>query len=279
MNLPRLTWKRNLLLLILAPLAWLLYLTCPCALEIGEEGWAFRLRSQPSTCAVLTLPTFWVLPESTPAQSASDVEYYELRRSKHSTDELFIGLRSMKPLPPVQGTTLRSKNKFALRFYRSDGSHPATVDAVRPASEEDWMNSEVLPYLDSGDLMDLDLRGDVAGNDVVFKGQRYPKREKHSAFSTRRMVSTNQVFIAVPSFGGPLPTGVSFGFSLDPWRRDVTVDIFRVADRAQVARITGWTCRGGLGETQDIVWHADEYFSMPLTADKRQVLLCNFRHE
>ncbi len=55
MNVPRLTWKRVLLVLVLMPLAWLAYRTCPCALEMGDEGDRFRLTSLPNICAVLSI--------------------------------------------------------------------------------------------------------------------------------------------------------------------------------------------------------------------------------
>jgi hypothetical protein len=74
---------------------------------------------------------------------------------------------------------------------------------VRSATEQEWADSEALPYLDSGDFMDLELRGNVDGSNIVCRGMRFPKREKYSDFSTRRMVSVNEVFIAVPSFSGP----------------------------------------------------------------------------
>jgi hypothetical protein len=192
----------------------------------------------------------------------------------------------MTPYPPNSSvpkeTALNSKNKFAFRFHPADANNRAKVDEVRPVSEKEWANSEPLPYLDGRDFLDIDLRGDVVGGDVVFKGQRFPKDKKYSNFSTRRMVSVNEVLIAVPSFSGPRPaTGVSFGFNLftDPWRRAETIDIFRVSTRARIARIRGWTCFEGLGQIQRIVWHGDRYFSMPLTVDKREVLLCDFRSD
>jgi hypothetical protein len=234
------------------------------------------------TCAVFEVPKYWVWPDPTPAQSGLELEYYDLRRSRLRADELFIGLRSMKYYQPPEfppSIALRSKNKFAFRFHPAGASDRAKVDGIRAASDKEWADSEALPYMDSGDFMDIDMRGDVLGDDVVFKGQRFPKNEKYSAFSTRRMVSVNEVFIAVPSFSGPqLPEGVSFGVNLftDPWRRTPTIDIFRVATRTRIARIRGWTCFEGLAQTTRIVWHADRYFSMPLTADKRQALLCDF---
>jgi hypothetical protein len=241
------------------------------------------MTSQPRTCAVFEVPQFWLWPDPTPAQSGLTLEYYELRRSRIGADELVIGLRSMKYMAPNASAppsiALRSKNKFAFRFHPADANNLAKVDGVRPASEEQWADAEALSYLDSGDFMDIDLRGDVVGGDVVFKGQRFPKDEKYPNFSTRRMVSVNEVFIAVPSFSGPRPaTGVSFGFNVftDPWRRAETIDIFQVSTLTRIARIRGWTCFEGLGQIPRIVWHGDQYFSMPLTADKRQVLLCDF---
>ena len=129
MKLPRLTWKRGLLVLILTPLAWLAYRTCPCVIQDSENAARFRVTSQPGTCAVFAVPTFWVLPDSTAVQPASDVEFYELRTSRHETDGLFVSLRSMRPYPPVEGrTTLRSKNKFAFRFHPAGAKGPAKVD-------------------------------------------------------------------------------------------------------------------------------------------------------
>jgi hypothetical protein len=282
MNLPRLTWKRGLLVLVLMPLAWLAYRTCPCALEMGDERDTFRLTSQPNICAVLPLPGFWVLPEyqKESALQFTDLNYYELRRSKYAADKFFIGLRRMRPPPPVEGGTVRSTNKFAFQFHSADSQSRATVGGVRLASQEEWANSVGLPYLDTSDFKygDIDLRGNVDGNNVVFDGRRFPKYEKYPDFSTRRMVSVNEIFIAVPSFSGPALPGGGLRFDIlpNPWRRTENIDIFRVSSHARVARIRGWTCIGGLGQPRLIVWHGDEFFSMPLTADKRQVLPCDF---
>jgi hypothetical protein len=115
----------------------------------------------------------------------------------------------MTPYPPNSSvpkeTALHSKNKFAFRFHPANANNRAKVDEVRPVSEKEWANSEPLPYLDSGDFLDIDLRKDVVGGDVVFKGQRFPNDKKYSNFSTRRMVSVNEVLIAFLASAGPGP--------------------------------------------------------------------------
>jgi hypothetical protein len=287
MKFPVLTWKRGLILAVAAPLAWLAYRTCPCIIQDDESASPFRVTSRPNNCVVFELPAFWILAGSKPELDLSplDVRYLELRRSSHTADRFLLGLRSMTPQVPnmtVQpGPILRAKNRFAFRFYAAGAKNSAKVDDVRTASEEEWDNSEALPSFDTGGVyVDIDLSGDVVGEDVVFEGQRFLKLERYSDFSTRRMVSLDEVFIAVPSFSGPrLPEGVSFGFRLfsDPWRRTQNIDIFRISTRARIARIKGWACYQGLDQPRRIVWHGDEFFSMPLTTDNRKVLLCDFR--
>jgi hypothetical protein len=277
MTFPRVTWKRALLVGALAALGWLAYRTCPCIIQTDDESSRFRVTSQPNDCVVFQLQDFWALPDSTPAQSASEVEYYELRRSRQVADELFIGLRSMKPYQQP-GIVLRAKNKFAFRFHAGDSPNRPKVDGIRSATEPEWDDSETLPYLDTGDFLDIDLRGNVEGNNIVFKGQRFPKSERYPDFSTRRMASVKETFIAIPSFAGPaIPPGSLFSFNVDVWRRAETVDFYQVSTRMRVARLRGWTCIGGLGQPRLIVWHGDQLFSMPLTLDKRDVLLCDFR--
>src|SRR5581483_567689 len=184
MNLPQLTRKRALFVLVLVPLVWLAYRTCPCIIQDDQTASRFRVTRQPNTCVVMEMPSFWVLPDSTPSVSASDVEFYELRTSRQRTDRLFVGLRSMTPYPPNSSVpreaALRSKNRFAFTFHPAEGGSHAKVDGFRPASDKEWADAEGLPYLDSGAFMDLDLKGNVTGDEIVFNGQRFPKREKYS---------------------------------------------------------------------------------------------------
>jgi hypothetical protein len=200
--------------------------------------------------------------------------FYELRRSKRAADEFLVGLRFREGEKPNE--TQYATNRFAFRFRPADGKSLARVDSVRAASYEEWVNTQAIPYYEPPDTAVGDFSYEAGY--VGFKNHRFPKQEKYPGFYTRRTVSVNEVFIAVPSHGGPdTHHGLSLDPFPDPWRRSMTIDIFRVFTGLRVARIRGWTCVGGLGAPNVIMWHDDEFFSMPIAADGGEILLCDFR--
>jgi hypothetical protein len=270
---------RVLFLLPLVPLAWLGYQTCPCLVENDESSAEFRLTSQPNTCATFSIPSTWVRPDGEAVFQvvAPDSMFYELRHSTKAADEFLIGLRFAETERP--GIVQYAINTFSFRFHPADTKTDAKVDGVRPVSQETWASSQSLPHLDTElTTVTLNVSASVEGDYVVFKGHRFPKHEKYAGVQWKQMVSVNEEYIAVSSHGGPaLPEGLRLDPLPDPWRRTATVDIFRISTGLRVARVRGWTCVGGLGQLNLLIWHGDEFLSMPITRDGREILLCDFR--
>lgn len=278
MNIPSRTWKWAILILVLCPVGWLAYRTCPCIIQSDPISDSLRISSQPVNCAVFRLPSDWRRPsgEYIIGVTYPDLMLFELRRSKRAADEFLIGLRFREVEKPNE--TQYATDKFAFRFHPADGKSIAKVDGVRGVSGEEWVNTQAIPYYEPPDRSVGDFSYEAGY--VGFKNHRFPRQEKYPGFYTRRMVSVNEVFFAVPSYGGPdTHHGLSFDPFPDPWWRTMVVDFFRIATGDRIARIRGWTCIGGLGAPNVIEWHADEFFSMPVTRDGREILLCDFRRK
>ena len=177
------------------------------------------------------------------------------------------------PTPP--SPVMRSENWFAFRFSRGNSTRrAAAVEGVRLASKTEWTDAVPFPFLDSGDFLDMNLM--ALAERGSFEGRRYPVAEKYEDLMTIRMASVNKVFLALPSFSGPdVPHG---GFlPIDEWWRTVVIDFFRIPTAKRIGRIKAWTCLGGLGNPLLMVWHGDQFLTMPLTEDDRQLILCDFR--
>jgi hypothetical protein len=278
------TWWKIAGLAAVAGIGYFVYATCPCTFNDFRDvsDWSLHISSLPGNCATLSVTTRWIKPDDTVGEK-SDVQYYELRRSTESPEEFLIGMRGKPPSAPgVNRPVLYSVNKFAFRFHQQDSHGHTQVDNVRPASEEQWAQAQTFLQFDTDGFQDVDPRMvTMPGPDeVLFNGRPFPKANTYSEFSSRRMVSAREVFIAVPSRSGPEIGGHGFiNIVPDPWWRRETIEIFRVDTRARVARISGWACAGGGGQTLQISWQGDEILTMPISRDEREVLLCRFNRQ
>jgi hypothetical protein len=265
-------------------IGYFVYASCPCSLDIfrdfGDFGdWSLHISSLPGNCATFSVPARWIKPDDRVGER-SDVQYYELRRSLESPEEFLIGMRGSPPSAP--GTTppvLYSVNKFSFRFHQPDSKGRARVDGVQPASEEQWVQAQMFLQFEK-EREDVDPRMVTmpGPNEVLFNGRSFPKANVYSQLSSGRMASAHDIFIAVPSRSGPEIGGHGLTFSVipDPWWRRETIEIFRFDTGARVARISGWMCVGGAGHVHLISWQGDELFTMPISRDEREVLVCRF---
>jgi hypothetical protein len=264
--------KRTVLLFGL-PVAFVVYLSTACYCTVSIYDKPIKVVSKSRGCTVVDVPEPWVLADgqqvfgtmqsqqNTVGDNGDVVHYdhyffnqYEVRRSRTDPNMLFVALRNSESEGEAP-VSLTSKNKFKFRWpYAGDRS---TILDLQRATAGEWENARLLAENTRNVNPPKPWYG--TGSYLESKAGRYVElsRSKGGGYQGHGILDLNGLFWDL--IYNP-PTWTWF-------------TIFSAAERKQIGAATVRTCDTSL--LQLAAWHGESIFSIPLSNNQRNILLCH----